>query len=86
MPRLVIHQPGTFNNDNIMKNFLTACVLLLFFVSCANSSDHPSSTGEHAGNSDKPSAIDTTQHATGITNQNVISTDTAAMKIDSFVK
>jgi hypothetical protein len=61
----------------------TLFLLTIFFaVAACNSetSEHNSNDGVGKTN---PSAIDTTQHATGITNQNVISTDTAAMKANN---
>lgn len=58
-----------------MKKFVVIMGLSLLVVSCGNNS-----------NTENPSAIDTTQHPTGITNSNVISTDTAAMKVDSTQK
>ena len=58
-----------------MKRFLTLLALAVLVGSCGNEG-----SGEATEN---PSAIDTTQHGTGITNQNVISTDTAAMRVDT---
>lgn len=58
-----------------MKRILTLLALVVVAGSCGNEA------GSEAA--EKPSAIDTTQHGTGITNQNVISTDTAAMKVDT---
>lgn len=58
-----------------MKRILTLLALVALLESCGNEG-----TGEATEN---PSAIDTTQHGTGITNQNVISTDTAAMRVDT---
>lgn len=58
-----------------MKRILTLLALVALLESCGKQG-----TGEATEN---PSAIDTTQHGTGITNQNVISTDTAAMRVDT---
>lgn len=68
-----------------MKKAFLSLGLVIALVSCSNNGESTTDK-DHAGNSDKPAAIDTTQHGTGITNQNVISTDTAAMSIDSFQK
>ena len=46
-------------------------------MSC--NSNTPKEDSSENANRTNPSAIDTTQHPTGITNGNVISTDTAAM-------
>lgn len=59
--------------------FSAALVLLL---GCADG-ESGSATDSVENN---PAAIDTTQHPNGVTTGSVISTDTAAIKLDSFVK
>lgn len=61
-----------------MKKAIFIPALLMALVSCGNATDNPQESNDTLGTS--PSAIDAeTQHPTGVTNQNVISTDTAAM-------
>ena len=61
-------------------------VFTIFFAATAcDSHTSEQNTNDGVGKTN-PSAIDTTQHATGITNQNVISTDTAAMNVENVTK
>jgi hypothetical protein len=64
-----------------MKKITACCILCVMLYACDNKTG---SSGDKDSTANKTSAIDTTQHATGITNQNVISRDTGAMRIDSF--
>jgi len=62
--------------------FLMAAVCLA--ISCGDSNEQ--GDGSHHDGSDAsstPSAIDTVQHPNGVTGGSVISTDTAAMRVDS---
>ena len=65
-----------------MKKIISCCIVVLMLAACDN--NKTASSGDEDSTANKTSAIDTTQHATGITNQNVISRDTGAMRIDSF--
>ena len=69
---------------NQSKYFLFLLVFGMLITSCGNNS---SEIGTSAGNDSNniPSAIDTTQHPNGVTTGSVISTDTSAMTVDSFV-
>jgi hypothetical protein len=66
-----------------MKIFFATCGLIFLLAGCAGNNENKTSTEEGAG-SGNPSAIDTTKHPSGMSHSNVISTDTAAMRIDSF--
>jgi hypothetical protein len=66
-----------------MKKLALGSMIVLALFSC-NSGGNENNTGTEGGPSpatENPSAIEdsSTQHPTGITNQNVISTDTSAM-------
>jgi hypothetical protein len=51
--------------------------IVLTFLSCGNEET------QRTGSDSTPTAIDTTQHPNGVTSGSVISTDTAAMKVDT---
>ena len=67
-----------------MKKTALIFSLAVAICSCGNSSTDNASGTDTLG--DNPSAIEEqgTQHATGVTNQNVISTDTAAMNVQKM--
>lgn len=62
-------------------------LLILFGVIISGCTDNKSKSGSSAGtdSNNTSSAIDTTQHPNGVTTGSVISTDTSAMTVDSFV-
>lgn len=63
-----------------MKKYIVASALFMVIASCNNAGDtNANSTVADSGQN--PSAIDTTQHPNGLTNGSVISTDTAAMRV-----
>ena len=64
-----------------MKKILSAVALVILMMSCNNSGQN-TNTRDTTGNTN-PTAIDTTQHPNGMTNGNVISTDTASMNVDN---
>jgi len=66
-----------------MKKALFISGLVFFLLSCGNAGNDSTTNSDTLGKS--PGAIDEgTQHATGVTNQNVISTDTAAMNVQKM--
>ena len=67
---------------NHSKYFVLSLLLVSTMVSCGNNSGE---SGTSTGTDNNPSAIDTTQHPNGVTSGSVISTDTSAMSVDSFV-
>lgn len=58
-----------------MKNLLAILTAFIFVTGCANE--------ETSAVEEKPTAIDTTIHPTGVNAGSVISTDTAAMNIEN---
>jgi hypothetical protein len=64
-----------------MKKIIAISSIFFAVVAC-NSETESHNSNDGVGKTN-PSAIDTTQHATGITNQNAISTDTAAMNTNN---
>ncbi len=67
-----------------MKKIIMASIVVISLASCGNNADNSSSSDAGGTNvtpnTSAPSTLDSTTHdATGITNSNVISTDTAAM-------
>lgn len=60
-----------------MKKYILSLALVTAMVSCNDGSNTNSAGGEQQN----PSAIDTTEHANGVTTGSVISTDTAAMRV-----
>lgn len=64
-----------------MKKALFIFGLTMVLMACGNSSN--SNKGSDTATGMSPGAIDAeTEHPTGVTNQNVISTDTAAMNVE----
>ena len=67
-----------------MKKILMASIIVIGLASCGGNNSDNSSTDAGTNttpNTSAPSTMDTTTHdANGITNSNVISTDTNAMK------
>ena len=67
-----------------MKHNRLISAALVVLLGCADGESGSATAKDSLENN--PSAIDTTQHPNGVTTGSVISTDTAAMKVDSFVK
>lgn len=66
-----------------MKKALSISGFVFTLMSCGNSDNTNSVSTDTLGTS--PGAIEQgTQHPTGVTNQNVISTDTAAMNVEKM--
>jgi hypothetical protein len=67
-----------------MKRTALIFSLAVAICSCGNSGTDTATSSDTLGTN--PSAIEEqgTQHATGVTNQNVISTDTAAMNVEKM--
>ena len=67
-----------------MKRIALILSMAIAILSCGNSGSDTAQGSDSLGSN--PSAIEEegTQHATGITNQNVISTDTAAMNVEKM--
>lgn len=64
-----------------MKQFVVLAAIATALLGCGNNAPDSSAQTDTTGSS--PSAItDETQHPSGVTNQNVISTDTAAMNVE----
>jgi hypothetical protein len=73
-----------------MKKLMTILLGTFIFVSCGSDSNNAGETditradGDSAGLTN-PIAIDTVKHPAGMSNQNVISTDTAAMNVQNSI-
>ena len=64
-----------------MKKMMIMVLMATVLLSCGENATGNSNSQDSLG--DNPSVIeDETQHPTGVTNQNVISTDTAAMNVE----
>jgi hypothetical protein len=72
----------------VMKKLTGIVSFALLLVACggtAGNNDNNSATTTDSAGLTNPSSIDTTKHPEGMSNQNVISTDTAAMNVQNAI-
>lgn len=70
-----------------MRKLLVFSALLIALASCNGNTSKESTSGDTTKKAGltNPSAIDTTEHPNGITNGDVISTDTSAMNVQKSI-
>jgi hypothetical protein len=66
-------------------NKIPVLIVFVVFLSGCGGNTSDSSTVNETGKSSNPTAIDTVKHPGGMANQNVISTDTAAMNMQNSI-
>ena len=70
--------------ERVMKKAVIFSVSMFLLLSCNNSGNNESAGNDSVGLTN-PIAIDTVKHPAGMVNQNVISTDTAAMNVQNSI-
>lgn len=69
-----------------MKKITLFSAVLIFFMSCDNSSGSSDAGKTDSTGLTNPVSIDTVKHPSGMDNSSVISTDTAAMNVQNSIK